>query len=541
MKKSIGLPLATISLIGLLAGCSGGGDGADPTESGAAATLLTDTPAATTAVDEISWGYNAQLPTLDPAQSISRSASQVIGNMCDSLLVTQPDFSVADNLATLEYEDDTTMVLTLEEATFWDGSPVEADDAVYSLQRITDPALGSEWAPYFANVESIEARDARTIEITLNAPDALFERALGTMAGAVMQREFSEAAGEDLGSLQGTLMCSGAFVFESSNANQITMLKNEAHWNADRQPFTDRLVINYLVDGATASAALNAGDVQGMYSFPADATESLSNSDSGSIFLGQSSAQFSFVMGNLEGNPLDDPRLRQALSLAMDRAAIAERVFGQAGTAATSFYGTSITPQLGEASEVSVFEPGPDLDAAQALVDEVIEEKGEQRPIVISYTTGVGPEVGQMVLYLQQVANQLGLEVELNDEPPLVWIEGTMEAQTNPSFDVTFTYGGPVIADPVAVLLDLQPGAVSNYSNYQDSIVDDAIATGRSATDETERAEAALAAQAQLAEDLPRIPIANVANLLFMNDDITGAPASSAANGFPWGAVVGGR
>ena len=356
-----------------------------------------------------------------------------------------------------------------------------------------------------------------------------------------MQREFTEAAGDQVGSLQGTLMCSGAFSYGSSTASSITLLKNENYWNDDRQPLVDTLNINFLVDGATASAALTAGDVQGMYSFPADATDTLATSSTGSIYLGQSTAQFSFVIGNLEGNPLEDVRLRQALSLGMDRAAIAAKVFGQSGTAATSFYGTAITSQLGGSDEAAVFDSGADLEAAQALVDEVIAEKGEQRPIVISYTTGVGPEVGQMVLYIQQVAEQLGLEVELNDAPPPVWIESIMGAQANPTFDLTFGYGGPVIADPVAVLIDFQPGAVSNYTNYDNSVVNEAIATGRSTTDEVERTAAALSAQEQLLEDLPRIPVANVANLLFMSNDITGAPASSAANGFPWGAVVGGR
>ena len=540
MKKSLALPVVAIALTGLLAGCAGGG-GSDPSSSGGSAELLTGTTPATTAVDEISWGYNAQLPTLDPAQSISRNAGQVIANLCDSLLTTEADFTVTDNLASLQYEDDTTLVLTLKEATFWDGSPVTADDAVYSLQRTMDPAQASEWAPYFANVTSIAARDDSTLVIELSEPDAVFERALGTLAGAVMQREFSEAAGAELGSLQGTLMCSGPFTYDSSTASSITLAKNESYWNEDRQPLTEKLTINYLVDGATASAALTAGDVQGMYAFPADATDTLSTSSAGSIYLGQSTSQFSFIVGNLDGNPLEDVRLRQALSLGMDRAAVASKVFGQSGTAATSMYGSAITSQLGGESEAAVFSPGADLEAAQALVDEVVAEKGEQRPIVISYTTGVGPEVGQMVLYLQQVAEKLGLAVELNDQPPPVWIEGIMAAQTNPSFDLTFGYGGPVIADPVAVLIDFQPGAISNYTGYDNAVVNESIATGRSTSDDAERTAAALAAQKQLAEDLPRIPVANVANLLFMGKDITGAPASSAANGFPWGAVVGGR
>ncbi len=138
------------------------------------------------------------------------------------------------------------------------------------------------------------------------------------------------------------------------------------------------MTINYLVDGATASAALTAGDVQGMYSFPRTRRRRSARPPQETVYLGQSTSQFSFVMGNLPGNPLDDVRLRQALSLGLDRSAIAAKVFGSAGTAATSIYGTAITSQIGGASAAAVFSPSADLKAAQALVDQVVAEKGKR-------------------------------------------------------------------------------------------------------------------------------------------------------------------
>lgn len=539
MKKT-GTALAmAIGLVTLLAGCSGGSP-ASPTTPPSTDTLLTSTDPGEGQLDELNWGYQAELPTLDPAKSVPRGAGQVIGNLCDSLLLVQPDFSIADNLASLSHEDDTTLVLTLEDATFWDGTPVTADDAVYSLNRIVDPAVGSDWAAYFGNVDTITARDEKTVVITMKKADILFEKALGTLAGAVMQREFSEAAGESLGSLQGDLMCSGPFTFASSNASSITLAKNPDYWNTDRQPMAETLVIDYLVDGATANAALTAGEVDGMYNFPANATAALRDSGVGTVYLGQSTSQFSFVMGNLPDSPLNDVRLRQALSLALDRTSVAEKVFGDAGTPATSFFGSAIALQF-DSDDAAPLAPEPDLAAAQTLVDEVVADTGAPRPIILSYTSGVGPEVGQMMIYLEQVATQLGLEVELLDEAPNVWFDRILAAPTSPSFDVTFSYGGPNIADPAAVLVDFVPGARGNYTDYTSAAVDEALTTGRESSDEAERATLALAAGEDLAENLPRIPVANIANLLFMNDAVTGAPASSVANSFPWGAVVGGR
>lgn len=538
MKKTGSVLATAVGLVAVLAGCSGSPSGPAPSPSTAGA-LLTSTPAGTKELDTLRWGYNAQLPTLDPARSVPRGAGQVTSNLCDSLLLVQPDFSVADNLASLTHESDTVLTLTLEDATFWDGSPVTADDAVYSLNRILDPAVGSDWASYFVNVESISARDDKTIQVVLKQPDVLFEKALGTQAGAVMQRQFSEAAGESLGSLQGDLMCSGPFRFSESDASSITLTGNEDYWNAARQPMAEMLVIDYLVDGATANAALTAGEVDGMYNFPANATASLQDSAAGAVYLGQSTSQFSFVMGNMPDSPLNDVRLRQALSLALDRNSVAQKVFGDAGSAATSFYGSAIDAQFDDGA--GEWSGDPDLEKAQSLVDEVVAENGTPRPIILSYTSGVGPEVGQIMTYFEQVATQLGLKVELLDEAPNVWYDRILAAPTEPSFDVTFSYGGPTIADPAAVLVDFTPGATGNYTGYSSAAVDAALTTGRTSSDADERKELALAAGEALAQDLPKIPVVNVANLLFMNDAVSGAPASAVANGFPWGAVVGGR
>ncbi len=540
MKKSTPVAAAALGLsVALLAGCSG--NAADSRSAAPASTdgLLTTTDPASGALTTLRWGINAQLPTLDPARSVARGAGQVIANMCDSLLLVNPDYSVSDNLAQLTREGDNTIVLTLRDATFWDGTPVTADDVVYSLTRVLDPAVGSDWAPYFTDVESITARDGKTVQIAMKSPDALFEKALGTPAGAVMQRAFSEQAGDSLGSLQGGVMCSGPFAFSASDAGSITLKRNDTYWNDERRPHAETLVVDYLVDGATANAALTAGEVDGMYNFPANATTALTSSTTGAVYLGQSTSQFAYVMGNMPDSPLADTRLRKALSLAMDRTSVATKVFGASGTPATSFFGSAIANQLG--GDAATLPAGPDLDAAKALVDEVVAEKGAQRPLIFSYTSGVGPEVGQMMTYLEQVAGQIGLQVELLDEAPNVWYDRILAAPTSPSFDVTFSYGGPTLADPAAVLIDYVPGARGNYSDFTAPAIDEALSTGRASNDPAERDALAIAAGAALAEGLPKIPAVNVANLLYMNDRVSGAPASAVANGFPWAAVVGGR
>lgn len=538
MKRIAPVTAGFAASVLVLTACSGGEP--TPTESPRTFETLTELPAASGPLDELSWGYYANLPTLDPAGSMSREAGSVIGNLCDTLLRTEADLTVTDNLASIEMVDSTHYVLTLVEgATFWDSSPVTADDVVYSLNRHLDPAVGSDFGEYYANVAEITAADDRTVEIEMSAPDALFEAILGTMGGAVMQRAFSEAAGENLGSLQGDIMCSGPYTIASSGAESIVLERNESYWNSDLEPLAQRVTINYLQDGTIAAAALQSGEVQGMFNFPSVALDQLESSGVGAAYAGLSNMAFSFVVGGLEDSPLADVRLRQALSLAIDRTAIAERVWPNGGTAATSILGGSASQNVESTVELNAT---ADLEAAQALVDEVLEEEGSIRPIKLFYTSGVGSEVGQLALYLQQVAEEIGLEIELDDRAPLEWVQGVLSATENPSFDLTFNYAGSYLNDPVAAFFRYLPTSSDNYSFYDNPSVTGMIADARAELDADARAELAAEIEAQVLEDLPMIPVVWVPRQVFVNDEVGGVVLSDASFlGFPWAATIGAK
>jgi peptide/nickel transport system substrate-binding protein len=309
ISVTAGLAIGALALVA----CSGQSTPQATSSSSAGTGMLAQQPAASGPVDAVQWAYYAVLPTLDPAHSMSREAGQIIGNLCDTLQRTDPDLSVSDNLATLTRTDDTHYELAIADgATFWDGKPVTAADVVYSLTRHMDPAVGSDFAEFFVNVDSITATDQTHVAVAMKHPDILFEKALGTMAGAVMEKSFSEKAGDSLGSLQGDLMCSGPFRIASSDpASKIVLERNDDYWRSDTKPLAATVTINYLQDGSIAAAALQSGEVSGMYSFPSVSMDQLTTSGAGDAYAGLSNSTFSFVVGGLEGNPLDDVRLRE--------------------------------------------------------------------------------------------------------------------------------------------------------------------------------------------------------------------------------------
>src|SRR3954452_23455546 len=166
-----GTLVALVAILALAAGCgksatdveapaTNAGTGAAATTGGAApAEAQTFTsPAPTGDVTKpLVWGVYRETNSLDPIFAFDYPENSVIFNMCEAVLLQQPDGSIADGLGTVENPDPTTFVITLKDGvTFWDGKPMTADDVVYSLGRARDAKLGGFYPQVFARVKDIK-------------------------------------------------------------------------------------------------------------------------------------------------------------------------------------------------------------------------------------------------------------------------------------------------------------------------------------------------------------------------------------------------
>ena len=172
-------------------------------------------------VDTIDWGLPyGEPPTVDPANGAFYSASLVSMQMCEPLMRIDENYALQPLLAeSFEQPDPQTLVYTLrDDVTFWDGSPMTADDVVWSLEHSRSP--GAVVSFLYANVESIEATGDNEVTVRLTKPDNLMVYTLASFSGTVMQKAFSEAAGESLGTPDGGLMCTGPMEFGSWESGQ---------------------------------------------------------------------------------------------------------------------------------------------------------------------------------------------------------------------------------------------------------------------------------------------------------------------------------
>ena len=158
--------------------------------------LATTTPRGTEAVDRVAWNLPYEPLSLDPMIGYNYAENTVTANLCESLMRLTPELKIEPGLAeSVASPDATTLVYKIRAGvTFWDGTPLTADDVAFSLSRQTGDAV-AYFSDYFRNVKSVTATGEREVTVKLGKPDVLFEQGMAMAAGAIVQKKAAEASG----------------------------------------------------------------------------------------------------------------------------------------------------------------------------------------------------------------------------------------------------------------------------------------------------------------------------------------------------------
>ena len=338
-RRALVLAAALAASVTALSACSGsaGSSTVSGSASGSAVTaLLTDTPKAKGPIDNLVWDLPFGEPTsIDYIYAADYGPDMVVSNLCESLLRLQTDFSYGPNLATSWKYSADKLKLTFQlrdDVKFWDGKPLTADDAAFSLLRNMDPALAGYNESFFANVSSIKATAPHELTVTFKTPDELFIKEMSTVAGDVAEKAFVEKAGKDFGNATGGVMCSGPFKLDAWNAGKNILLSaNPDYWNPDGKALPKKVEIRFVTDTTALTQALKTGEIQGAYEFAPGQLPALQSSTTGKVYQGKS-LQVIELVPNAPG-PATDEKVRQALSMVIDRAALAQSIYHGAADA----------------------------------------------------------------------------------------------------------------------------------------------------------------------------------------------------------------
>ena len=542
-SKTLGA-IAVCAVAGMvLAGCATGSRGGDGGGQGDKELLVT-TPAAAGEVDFANWVLPYGEPTsIDPIKGFNYPENEVTSNLCDTLLQVQPDLEVKPHLASSYDEvDPQTYVFEIrDDVTFWDGSPMTMDDVVFSVSRSLDPNEGSFWAGQAANVASVEQTGDWELTITLKEPDAIFAEVLSSPVGAVVQREFREAAGQDFGNPVGGVMCTGPFSVKDWVQGQSMLLeRNDNYWNEERKAKAKEFEISFTVDPSAISSSLASGETLGAYDVPLPALSQLAGSTSGQLLEGKG-MQLYGVIATGDG-PFSDPAVRRAITRATDRDAIAQTVYEGTASAARSLVPDAAwenTPGVADLRDDLLPDLSYDIEAAKAELENVSSDVDLTQTIEVAYAAERTFHA-DILNEIAKGAKEIGIDFKPVGVPSAQFGAVYTDPEARAAYDGFITINYPPTPSTLSYLASIGgAGGDQNFNELDDPEINALIAEARSESDPDKRAKLTVELEGLIMQELPWIPVAQLNTRLYLDNSVTGVPASFVYLQYPWAADLG--
>jgi peptide/nickel transport system substrate-binding protein len=533
----------TLALL-LLADCGGGTD--DRSARAVSATGSGWTVLAAPAkgeIDGFTWALPYEAASLDPIRSWSYPENTILANLCESVVHLTPELKLEPGLASkVDTSDPAKVVLTLRDGVrFWDGSPMTAADVAFSLNRNLRPELGGYFALFWRNVGSVAVTGPSEVTITLKRPDVLFWKILSMASGAVSRQAYVEGKGKAYGTPKGGLMCTGPYKLDRWAPGQsVVISRNDRYWNPQLRPKAGRVELRAVPDQAALTNALLTGEIDGTFFTPVVAVDRLQASGAGTLYRGQSTLA-QMLVPRLDG-PLGDVRIRRALSMALDRTLISQRVWGGAATPLSSIATPSTwgydRDAFARAYQQLGIEPTADLEAARALV----REAGVPAGTITVWSSAERREANSTANYVADVGRQLGLKMQVKTVPIQEYATWAYDPGVRKRSDLALTLWWTDVAEPLQALWPIaEPGGASNYNGYRNPAAIQPLTRAFAEADDAARASEVTKAQhVMFAQDMMWIPLVNTATLTWMGTRITGGPVGLPGAFYtPWAAYVG--
>jgi peptide/nickel transport system substrate-binding protein len=212
---------------------------------------------------------------------------------------------------------------------FSDGSPMTADDVVFSLTRAIDQA--GSWGFLFSLVKAVTKVDDKTVKLEMSAPFAPLLPALSTFAASIYSKANFEKYGDQAGEHP---LGTGAFMLEKwDKGSQVVLAKNPNYWQAGK-PYLDKIVFTVVGDDNARVLQVQSGASDIIDFVPANQVDPLKAG--GAQIARVDGTAVGWMTLNEAKKPLDEPKVRCALAYAVDREAISKAVYFGLATPARS-------------------------------------------------------------------------------------------------------------------------------------------------------------------------------------------------------------
>ena len=476
--------------------------------------------------------------TLDPALNSAVDGGNMILHTFEGLLTVDQEGKIAPGQAeTWETsEDGLTWTFHLRDGLKWsDGSDLTAEDFVYSWKRVCDPEVAAPYAETVLSMvkgfdEAIEgdldalavtAPDPQTLVVELTNPCSYFDSLAAFATLSPVQQATVEANGDAWAVDPATYVSNGPFMItEWVPSSYIITEKNPNYWNADAIKL-DSIKWNLIEDSNAAYSAYQSGEVLFIKDVPTEEIPSLQGSDE--FFVDPIIGTY-YISLNTQVEPLDNPLVRKALSLAIDREYVANTLMQGTYSPAVNFMGPGWKDTDGSdfMDNANGGEPylssAPDIDGALAALEEAGYPNGEGLPVLHYITNDAGYHKA-VAEYLQDAWKEIGvtLEVEMME-----WASFT-PTRRNGEYEIARNGWVGDYSDPSNMLELMYSTNGNNDGKFNNADFDAAIDLSRSTTDPAERSAALHEAEDIMMAETSCIPPAYYNDFWMQSPKITGA------------------
>lgn len=519
-KKIKAMVAAAVSATLLLAGCS---SNAAPEATGSAnASESSDEEK----VLNVQRGPSPE--TIDPALNSASDGSNMIIHAFEGLLKFDQNNDIVGGLAESweQSEDGLTWTFHLRPDLKWsDGSALTANDFVYSWKRVADPNTAAPYGYDLLNIVAgyeeasqgdidalqVEAPDDNTFVVHLSSPCVYFDKIAAFAVMVPVQQATIEAAGDSWATDPATYITDGPYYMtEFTDGSQIVFEKNPYYWDAEHITF-DKIVWHLIEDANTSYTAYNQGELDIIKDVP---TEEIPTLEGNEEFHVEPLMGTYYVTFNTQKAPFDDAKVREALSLAIDRKYVAETIMQGTYSPATNFVGAGVS----DAAEGSSYEDvtkekygdhfdienyDANLEKAKELLAEAGYPNGEGFP-AFDYLTNDSGYHKAVAEYLQSAWGELGLTMNVNIQE---WKTVTADRRSG-NFDVARNGWVYDWDDPSNMINLLETTNGNNDGKYSSAEFDKLIDDARNTTDVNEHYDLLHQAEQVLLKDAAMAPIA---------------------------------
>ncbi|EKS6642041.1 TPA: ABC transporter substrate-binding protein [Enterobacter hormaechei] len=485
------------------------------------ATWAANVPAGTQLADkqELVRNNGSEPASLDPHKVESDVEFNIISDLFDGLVSVSPAGEIQPRLAEKwENKDNTVWTFHLRPGITWsDGTPITAEDIVWSWQRLVDPKTASPYASYPGSMRIVNGADIAegkktpeslgvkaindtTLEVTLTQPNAAFLAMLAHPSLVPIDKVLVGRFG-DKWTKPEHFVSSGAYKLSQWVVNErIVAVRNPKYWD------NEHTVINKVTYLPISSEAADvnrykAGEIDIVYTVPINQFAQLKKTLGSELDVSPQLATY-YYQFNTTRPPFNDARVRKALNLALDKDIIAGKVLGQGQRPAWLISQTDIG---GVKLQNPDYASWP-MDKRIAEAKKLLAEAGfnDSHPLSFNLLYNTSESHQRIAIAASSMwKKNLGVEAKLQNQE---W-KTMLDTMHTHNFDAV-RYAWIADYDDAATFLNtFRTGDSQNTTQYSNPDYDRALANAAKSKTAEERGKFYQQAEDLLGRDVPAIPV----------------------------------